>query len=163
ATLYELLTLQPAFPGDDAADVVYRVVTREPTPPRTLNRAVPRELETIVLKALTKEPAERYQSASELADDLRFFLDDRPIRARRPSAWQRLQKWARRHQAVVLTGTAGLALAVVLLAVFSLLLWQAYKARGAALGREAKERARAQAGRQKALAAYERNYNWMVE
>src|SRR5262249_26119104 len=65
--------------------------------------AVPAELETIVLKAMAKAPAERYATAQELADDLRRFLDDKPIRARRPTLVQRARKWMRRHQTVVLT------------------------------------------------------------
>src|SRR5262249_59189142 len=75
-TLYEFLTLQPAFPGDDRQDLLRRVAGEEPPAPRRLNPKVPKDLETIVLKAMAKFPAERYPSAQELADDLRRFLDD---------------------------------------------------------------------------------------
>src|SRR5262249_46506806 len=71
------------------------------------------ELETIVIKALEKNPAERYATAQELADDLRRFLDDRPIRARRATMWQRLRKWGRRHRGAVAGGVVGLAFIAV--------------------------------------------------
>jgi eukaryotic-like serine/threonine-protein kinase len=107
-TLYELLTLQPAFDGQERPEVLSRIAIEEPRTPRRLHKAIPAELETIVLKAMAKVPAERYGTAQELADDLRRFLEDRPIRARRPTLWQRLRKWVRRHQSAVVA--AGLAL-----------------------------------------------------
>jgi tetratricopeptide (TPR) repeat protein len=93
---------------------------------------VPAELETIVLKALEKNPADRYGTAQELADDLRRFLEDRPIRARRPTLWQRLRKWGRRHQGVVGTAVAALVLAVVLLALSTAWVWKENQARNKA-------------------------------
>jgi serine/threonine protein kinase len=105
-TLYELLTLEPAFAGRDRQELLRQIAFEEPRPPRQLNRAVPAELETIVLKATAKSPAERYATAQDLADDLRRFLEDRPIRARRPTLVQRLRRWSRRHRAVVLTAAA---------------------------------------------------------
>jgi serine/threonine protein kinase/WD40 repeat protein len=96
-TLYELLTLRPAFPDGDRARLVKRVAHEEPPRPRQLDRRVPRDLETIVLKAMAKEPKRRYRSAQELADDLRRFLADRPIRARRTSAAERAWRWGRRN------------------------------------------------------------------
>jgi serine/threonine protein kinase/Flp pilus assembly protein TadD len=116
ATLYELLTLEPAFPGTDRQELLRRIAFEEPRPPRRLNRAVPAELETIVLKALEKNPAERYASAQELADDLRRFLEDRPIRARRPTVVQKVRKWARRNRTVVWSAGAALLATVVALA-----------------------------------------------
>jgi serine/threonine protein kinase/Flp pilus assembly protein TadD len=101
ATLYELLTLEPAFAGTDRQELLRQIAFEEPRPPRRLNRAIPAELETIVLKAVEKEPARRYATAQELADDLRRFLEDRPIQARRPTLVQRARKWSRRHKAVV--------------------------------------------------------------
>ncbi|HEV3202473.1 MAG TPA: serine/threonine-protein kinase, partial [Bryobacteraceae bacterium] len=89
ATLYELLTLRPAFPGKDRQEVLRQIAFDEPPLPRRLNRAVPAELEVVVLKALEKSPADRYATAQELADDLGRFLEDKPIRAKRPSLWQR--------------------------------------------------------------------------
>jgi WD40 repeat protein len=117
-TLYELLTLEPAYNGCNREEVLRQVAFEEPWPPSRLNRAVPAELETIVLKAMAKSPDERYATAQELADDLQRFLDDQVIRARRPTLWQRLRKWAWRQRRVLATllATAGVAL-VVLLAV----------------------------------------------
>src|SRR5262245_8760253 len=101
-TLYELLTGVPAIDGVDRRELLDKVANAEPQSPRSLNRPVPRDLETVVLKAIAKEPSERYTTARELADDLRRFLEDRPIQARRPSLGQRLRKWAWRHRAGVL-------------------------------------------------------------
>jgi serine/threonine protein kinase/Flp pilus assembly protein TadD len=101
ATLYELLTLEPAFPGTDRQELLRQIAFEEPRPLRRLNKAIPAELETVVLKALEKNPADRYATAQELADDLRRFLEDKPIQARRPSVVQRMRKWARRHKPLV--------------------------------------------------------------
>jgi WD40 repeat protein len=113
-TLYELLTLRPAFDEADRNKLVARVLHDHPPPPRQLDRAVPRDLETIILKAIEKEPARRYQTPAELADDLQRFLDDRPIKARRLGPVQRARRWCRRNPWV-----AGLTAAVfaLLLAV----------------------------------------------
>jgi WD40 repeat protein/serine/threonine protein kinase len=119
ATLYELLTLEPAVAGHDRREVMRRIAFEEPRPPRRLNRAIPADLETVVLKALAKAPQERYATCQEMADDLRRWLDDRPIRARRPTPLQRLRKWARRHRAGVACAAGSLA-AVLVLAVAGL-------------------------------------------
>jgi eukaryotic-like serine/threonine-protein kinase len=111
ATLYELLTLRPAVDGKDREDILRKIVFEQPPPPRTLDRSIPADLETITLKALAGDPAERYATAQELADDLGRFLEDRPIRARRPTLRQRAGKWARRHRAVLLAATAAAVLA----------------------------------------------------
>ncbi len=116
ATLYELLTLEPAFRGDDRQQLLRQIAFEEPRPPWRINKAVPVELETIVLKAMAKNPAERYATARELADDLGRFLKDEPIRARRPTLVQRARRWARRHQALVGSATVGLIVALVMLA-----------------------------------------------
>jgi serine/threonine protein kinase/Tfp pilus assembly protein PilF len=118
-TLYELLTLEPAFDGRDRAEVLRQIALEEPCPPRRRNRSVPAELETVVLKAMAKVPAERYATAQELGDDLRRFLEDRPIHARRPTLWQRLARWSRRHKPVVIA--TGLAALLVLLVTVALL------------------------------------------
>jgi serine/threonine protein kinase/tetratricopeptide (TPR) repeat protein len=116
ATLYELLTLQPAFPGNDRQELLRQIAFEEPEAPRRVNGAIPREFETIVLKALERNPAERYATAQELADDLRRFLEDKPIQARRPSLLQRARKWARRHRAGVVAATSVLLLSLTILA-----------------------------------------------
>src|SRR5262249_5667051 len=97
ATLYEVLTGRPAVAGHDRQEILKRIAAQEP-PPRVTDRRLPADLETIVLKALAKAPAERYATAQELADDLRRFLQERPIRARRPTLTQRLRKWGQRHR-----------------------------------------------------------------
>ena len=114
-TLYELLTLRPAIDGQDRQEILRKIAEEEPAPPRKLNPAVPRDLETILLKAMAKEPSGRYATAKELADELRRFLEHKPITARRPSLLDRAAKWARRHRAAV--WSAGVSLAVLLLAV----------------------------------------------
>jgi serine/threonine protein kinase/tetratricopeptide (TPR) repeat protein len=107
-TLYELLTLRPAIAGDDHATILRHVLEAEPLRPRRLNPAIPRDLETIVLKAAAKEPDLRYPSAAALADDIRRFLDSRPIRARRPGLLDAGAKWARRNASLVAVAAAAL-------------------------------------------------------
>ena len=99
-TLYELLTLRPAFDGKDRQEILRKIAEEEPASPRKLNAAVPRDLETILLKATAKEPAGRYATAKELADELRRFLDHKPIKARRSTAVERAWRWHRRNGAV---------------------------------------------------------------
>ncbi|MCA9247907.1 MAG: protein kinase [Planctomycetales bacterium] len=122
-TLYELLTLHPAFPGQQSQDLLARIAHDEPRPLRQINPSIPYDLETIVLKAVSKSREDRYMSAQEMADDLRCYLDGKPTVARRPSALVRLSKWARRHQAamtvtalVMAVALAGLTVAMVLIA-----------------------------------------------
>jgi tetratricopeptide (TPR) repeat protein len=115
ATFYELLILQPAFDGRDRQELMQQIATDDPKPPRQVSKAVPAELETIVLKAMAKSPEERYATCQELADDLQRFLKDEPIRARRPTRVQRARRWARRHQAVVWSVAVGLLATLVAL------------------------------------------------
>jgi serine/threonine protein kinase/WD40 repeat protein len=112
-TLYELLTLRPAFEGDDRARLIDRILHVPPTPPRRLDPRVPRDLETIVLKAIAKEPADRYGSAQAMADDLRRFLDDRPVLARRVRLPERAWRWCRRNPALATMAALVLMLLVV--------------------------------------------------
>jgi serine/threonine protein kinase len=120
-TVYELLTLEPAFAASERAELLRDIAFREPTPPRRLQKALPADLETIVLKAIAKNPTERYATAQEMADDLRRYLGDQPIRARRPGILKRAHKWSRRHRSVV--ATAGV-ITVGALLVGSGLLWR---------------------------------------
>jgi serine/threonine protein kinase len=124
ATLYELLTLEPAYNGRNREEVLRQIAFEEPRPPSRWNKAMPAELETIVLKAMAKSPEERYAMAQELADDLRRFLEDKPIKAKQPSLRQRAVKWARRHKTVVRAAGVVLVLAMVALAVSTLLIWR---------------------------------------
>src|SRR4051812_41351310 len=94
ATLYELLTLEPAFDGADRARLLRQIAEEEPRAPRKIDRRIPAELETITLKAMAKMPEERYASAQQLADDLRAYLEDRPIKAKPPSMVGRAAKWS---------------------------------------------------------------------
>ena len=116
-TLYELLTLRPAFDAarPAPADRADQVGGADPAP-RLLDRRIPRDLETIVLKAIDKDARRRYQTADELAEDLRRFLDDEPILARRATAAERYARWARRNPGVAVLGavlTAVLVLATL--------------------------------------------------
>jgi hypothetical protein len=124
ATLYELLTLQPAYHGNDRQELLQQIAFDEPRPPRRIDKAILAELETIVLMAMEKVPDERYATAQELADDLRRWLEDRTIRARRPSLLVQAGKWARRHQSAVRAGVLGLLLAFAGLAVSTALIWR---------------------------------------
>lgn len=112
AILYELLVGRPPFAADSVLALLQRVQSDEPTPPHHVVPTVPRDLETICLKCLQKEPHRRYPSAAALADDLRRFLDGKPITARPVGTTERVTKWIRRRPAVAAL-TALLLLVVV--------------------------------------------------
>ena len=118
-TLYELLTLRPAFDEKDRRRLIRQVTQEEPPRPRKLNPAIPRDLETIVVKAMACHPEHRYQTAGRLAADLRCFLEDRPIRARRATPLGRLWRWCRRNRAVAALAGTALALLVAVAVVAS--------------------------------------------
>ncbi len=123
ATLYELLTLEPVFQGDDKQAILRQIAFDEPRPLRQIERSLPVELETILLKTLAKNPDERYATAGALADDLRRFQEQKPIQARRPTMVDRTTKWALRNRRLVAAGALGLLLTVVTLLIASLLIW----------------------------------------
>jgi serine/threonine protein kinase len=135
-TLYEVLTLEPAFPGRDRQELLRQITAEEPRPLRRCNPAIPADLETICLKAMAKDPGDRYQTAEGLAEDLRRFLAGQPIRARPLSPVERLWRWSRRNPLV-----AGLTAAVLVVAAAGFLgvlgQWQV----AVAQEREAKENA----------------------
>jgi hypothetical protein len=117
AILYELLTGRPPFEAATNLDTIFQVVRDEPVPPRRLRPKVPRDLETICLKCLQKEPGQRYESAEALAHDLQRFLEGRPIWARPVGRLTRVTKWSRR-------APARAALLVVLVVVLGTLLFE---------------------------------------
>ncbi|HEY1379545.1 MAG TPA: serine/threonine-protein kinase, partial [Gemmataceae bacterium] len=121
AILYELLAGRPPFQGANAMDTLLQVRLLEPIPPRVWQPRVPRDLETVCLKCLAKDPRHRYGSARELADDLRRFIDGVPIRARQASLTERAWKATRRHPAVAALGLVAALAAVV---AFAGMTWQ---------------------------------------
>jgi serine/threonine protein kinase/Tfp pilus assembly protein PilF len=134
-TLYELITLQPAIRGDDRQELLRQIAFDDPRKPRQTNARVPRDLETIVLKAIEKEPSDRYKSAQDFADDLRRFLADEPIRAKPASAPQRIAKWSRRHVAAVWAALAASILVTLVLLVSTALVVKWYREAQRASGR----------------------------
>ncbi len=139
AILYEMLSGRPPFRGETSLDTVSQVLTDEPVPPGRLRPKLPRDLETICLKCLEKEPGRRYTGAGDLADELRRYLDDRPILARPVGSFGRLVKWAGRRPAV-----AALTASIVLVTIlgFAGVAWQWQVAVGART--DAEERADAE-------------------
>src|SRR5262249_51834024 len=121
-TLYELLTLRPAFDEADRNKLVKEVMHDEPPRPRKLNPRVPLDLETVVLKAIARDPAHRYQSPAEMAEDLKRFVEDRPVKARRVSEAEKFLRWCRRNPALAATSALTLAMlwaVAILSAVFA--------------------------------------------
>jgi WD40 repeat protein/tRNA A-37 threonylcarbamoyl transferase component Bud32 len=119
--LYEMITGRVPLQGPTSLDTLVLVRTEEPVPPRRLQPGIARDLETICLKCLEKDPRRRYVSAAELADDLRRFLDNKPTLGRPTPAWERVWKWAKRQPLVAaLWGTVALLTALG----FGLVAWQ---------------------------------------
>jgi serine/threonine protein kinase/predicted Zn-dependent protease len=123
-TLYELLTGTPAVNGKDREEILNAITLDEPRLPRSLNPALPHELETIVLKAAAKLPTDRYVTAKDLADDLSRFLQHQPIRAKKPTFTQRAGKWSRRHPAILRSAVLILFLVTAGSLFSTWLIWQ---------------------------------------
>jgi WD40 repeat protein len=137
AVLYTMLTGRPPFQSAEVLDTLSQVRTQEPVPPRRLQRSVPRDLETICLKCLEKEPSRRYASAGALVEDLERFLAGQTIRARPAGRAERTWKWARARPALA----ALLALSVVVVTVGFPVMTVLWVRAEQALGEEAQARA----------------------
>jgi tetratricopeptide (TPR) repeat protein len=151
-TLFELLTLRPAYAESQHGPLIKAKTREAPPRPRALDRRIPADLETITLKCCATEPADRYQGAEELADDLRRFLEDRPIRARRARAPERLRRWCRRNPVVAALGSVTFLLLLTVAIVFAV---GNYRTRQA-LTSLARERNRAETNLALAIRAFER-------
>jgi WD40 repeat protein len=136
--LYELLVGRPPFRGAMVLETLEQVKTAEPVPPSRLVPGTPRDLETIALKCLQKDPVKRYSSADALAEDLRRFLEDRPIRARRPSSGERLVRWGRRNRGLA-AALAAIASLVLTVAVGSTIAAVRFRAQAEELSHRAEE------------------------
>ncbi len=123
-SLYEALALRPAFEGHDRVALIRQVREEDPTHLGALNRSIPRALQTIIHKAISKRPDDRYATAQAFAEDLERFQTGEPIRATSPSVMQRLVSWGRKHPTIVSSISVSALVAVVGLSVASLLLWQ---------------------------------------
>jgi serine/threonine protein kinase/tetratricopeptide (TPR) repeat protein len=152
AVLYEMLTGRPPFQGATLLDTLEHVRSHEPVPPRRLQPRLPRDLETICLKCLQKEPRQRYPSAEALAEDLGRFLHDEPIRARPTRLAERLGRWGRRNPG--LATMTGLALALLVGGLLSVV-WEWRRAE--------EQRLQADANFQKARAAVDECFTTVTE
>jgi outer membrane protein assembly factor BamB/tRNA A-37 threonylcarbamoyl transferase component Bud32 len=131
AMLYELVTGRPPFRAATPIDTILQVLSTPPLAPRLLNPKIDRNLETILLKCLAKEPAERYATARDLAEDLQSYFDGRPIKARRPGRVERAGRWLRRHRRA-LNLTAATAAVTALIVAGGFLAWQASRSKSVA-------------------------------
>jgi WD40 repeat protein/serine/threonine protein kinase len=154
ATLYEMLTGRPPFRGATVGETLEQVSQNEPAPPARLNPKVPLDLETVCLKCLQKDPARRYNSAAALADELRCWLDGRPIAARPVGAVERAWQWARRNPP--LASAMGAAAAALILGTIVSTTFGIQAGRNATAAREQAERADNAAAREKVRADGER-------
>ncbi len=114
ASLYELATGRPVFESTAAHDVIMQVLTADPVAPRAVRRDIPKDLETILLTCLAKDPNRRYATAQALAEDLRAFLEGRSIKARRTPVWEKTARWVKRQKKSVAIGTIAAVTSVVL-------------------------------------------------
>ncbi len=151
-TLYELLTLSPPFGEVSRSALLRQVSEGQPKQPRKLDASIPRDLETIVLKAIAREPRHRYATAGALAEDLRRYLDDRPIQARRVTTFERVWRWGRRNPATAsMAAAAGVALFLAAVAG-----WTAYMGSVGELEREERRRGAAEIATKQAEEATKR-------
>ena len=154
-TLYELVALRPAFDAEERSQLIRQVMGEEPPRPRRLDPRIPADLETIVLKAISREPGRRYQTADDLAEDLQSFAEGRPIKARRVSGVGRLWLWSRRNPTVA----ALVALAAGLLVTTAAVGWAGYVHTKEALAGESRQLRKTEAEQTRA----ERNLKLAME
>ena len=155
-TLYELLTLRPAFAGSGPQQVVRLTERDEPPPPRRLNPSIPGDLNAVILKAIGTERESRYQSAAALADDLRRFIDGRPTLARQPTLLDRIGKWTRRHTPLVAAAAAILFVGFVATAVAAWLVTVEKRQTAAALQQAERQLERAESNYKQARGVIDR-------
>ena len=156
ATLYELCILRPIFTGDDRLELLNQIAFSDPIPPRKVFAKVPKDLETIILKSIEKNPHDRYASAQELADDLQRFLDFKPIEAKTPSVAGRLTRWSIRHQPIVWAGLATMVLTIITLFISTWMI-------GSALKTAEQQRGRAEVNLNLALDVIDETYVQEIE
>ncbi len=159
-TLYELATLTPAVQGADRQQLLRQIAEVDPKEPAMIEPAIPRDLETIILRAMDKEVTARYSTAEAMAEDLRRFLDDMPILARRPTLWDRSQRWAKRHRTVL---AATLTTLIMCLAVASFLIGRANQQLRVALSQSETLRSEADSNLNRAQQAIDDMYVGVAE
>jgi serine/threonine-protein kinase len=157
AVLYQMLTARPPFITDRPLETVMQVINNEPVTPRQLQPAIPADLETICLKSLQKDPAQRYDSCEAMADDLRRFLNGEPILARPVSRLQRAWRWCRRNPKIAIPSAAA-GFSICLTAIIASWAWAATSAQARQIADEKKnvEVQRDEADRQRAIANQQR-------
>ena len=127
ATLYELLTLRPAFEGQDQLRLIERIAHERPKEPREIDRRIPRDLESIVLKAMAKDPGDRFATAREMADELKLFLENRPLTLRSIPVHDRLWRWCKRNPKLAAANLTAAALMTLLAIVSTGAAWIYYE------------------------------------
>ncbi|NUQ66079.1 MAG: protein kinase [Pirellulales bacterium] len=159
-TLYELLTLEQPFGNDDRPRVMQQIIEGDYRQPRAIAPSIPKDLETIVLKAMATDAKSRYATAQELADDLRRFVACRPIQAKAPRATDRMAKWMRRHVwSMVVSGVMMLILLIVLAVATVMILMQNSRTEAA---RKDALLAAAEADQERAAADYSRRQSQIL-
>lgn len=160
-TLYEFVTFQPAFDAEDQSSLIRRITHGESAPPRKSNPHIPRDLDTIILKSIARDPEHRYVSAEALAHDLECFLEDRPIEARPITSIERFWRWCRRNPVVASLASAVSCLLVVV-AVVAIAAYLHTRAAGLRTGRalqgEKEQRKKSEATAALALEVLDRIY-----
>ncbi len=152
-TLYEVLTLQPAIRGEGYREMLNEIAEQEPLAPKSIDPWLPIELDTIIRRAIAKLPSERYATSSDFADDLQSWLHDKPIKAKPPTAWERLAKWRRRNSGLVAVASGILLLSTLALSATTLMVWREQRATQNALARETEQRRLAERSFQQARSA----------